>query len=321
MDGLVEPLEDGGFKRDAVIAETVIGIEVRIGDGRAGLLKRGGQAFIGGSEAVVGGEDEDGARSNFGREGGESPGGGVGSGLLIQSGHRGSGERREVGGVSVAAKVALEIVHGTALCDDDAGGELRMLRESGDGHEAAHAVTDGDDAMDVDVESGHVSRVSDVGQHGAHVFHAVGEAEGAFTAPCAAIVYGEDVPSVAAESLREVHILLVSGETMEQEDGGVRVSPRGNEKDAQDAASLRGDHGFLVLCGGLGAERGIRSDGCRLLGVNEAAGNERGKKEKCGFANAHRCSMQGQHGRAQEKQKLILQIRPVGREFLLEQET
>ena len=36
-------------------------------------------------------------------------------------------------------------------------------------------------------------------------------------------MHGEDVPAVAAEGLREVDVLLVSGEAVEKDDGGMRL--------------------------------------------------------------------------------------------------
>src|ERR1700745_3781847 len=89
--GVVEPFEDGGLESDAVVAETVVGVEVGGGDGRAGLLECGDESFVGGAEAVVGGDVEDGARCDLCGERGKAPGGDVRLGFVLECGGRGAG--------------------------------------------------------------------------------------------------------------------------------------------------------------------------------------------------------------------------------------
>ena len=69
-----------------MVAEAVVGVEVDGGDGRAGLLERGDESFVGGAEAVVGGDVEDGAWSDFRGEGREAPGSDVGFGFVEEGG-------------------------------------------------------------------------------------------------------------------------------------------------------------------------------------------------------------------------------------------
>ena len=105
-------------------------------------------------------------------------------------------------------------------------------------------------------------------------------------------MHGEDVPAVAAEGLREVDVLLVAGEAVEQDDGGMRLRAGGEEEEALDVAAVGGEDGFEILrgCGGVG--RGVGGDGGLLL-REKCAGEER---KGCGgkdFADSHVRSMRG----------------------------
>ena len=83
----------------------------------------------------------------------------------------------------------------------------------------------------------------------------------------------KDVPAVAAEGLGEVDVLLVAGEAVEQDDGGMRIGAGGEQEHAVDAAAVRVDDGFDVLSGCGGIRCGIGGDG-GLLREERCAGEE-----------------------------------------------
>lgn len=74
-----EEVEDGLLESDAVVGVGVVGGEMLFDDVVvASGFEVSGQGIGGGSVAVVGGDDEDGAAGEFGCEGRDVPGGGVG---------------------------------------------------------------------------------------------------------------------------------------------------------------------------------------------------------------------------------------------------
>ena len=109
-------------------------------------------------------------------------------------------------------------------------------------------------------------------------------------------MHGEDVPAVAAERLGEVDVLLVAGEAVEQDDGGMCLRAGGEKEDTHDAAAVGVDDGFEVLRGCGGIRLGVGGDGVGLLrwrrGRQEKrAGEERtGHREKS-FPDSHFRSM------------------------------
>ena len=90
-----------------------------------------------------------------------------------------------------------------------------------------------------------------------------------------------DTEAVAAEGLRQVHVLLVAGEAVEEKNGWVRLSACGEEKDAHDLAAVRGEDGFLVLGGDFGVGRRVVGDGARLLGAEWAEGKKEAGDDEC----------------------------------------
>ena len=84
------------------------------------------------------------------------------------------------------------------------------------GEHAAHGVSGEDDGVGVGAEFGGVGGGAEVADGGLHVFDAVGEGEVAGATPGAAVVEEEDVVAGAAEGLRDVEVLLVAGEAVEE---------------------------------------------------------------------------------------------------------
>lgn len=73
-----------------MVAEAVVRVEVLVGDGGAGVFDSGDEGFVGVAEAIVGGEDQNGAfwvdSRDLRGEGFESPVGGVGLGFVGERG-------------------------------------------------------------------------------------------------------------------------------------------------------------------------------------------------------------------------------------------
>ncbi len=82
------------------------------------------------------------------------------------------------------------------------------------GDPAAETVAGEDNVLCVDAEPGGVGGIFKIGENGVGVFEIVGEAVTTGTAPGAAIVECDGVPTEAACGLREIEVLLVAGETV-----------------------------------------------------------------------------------------------------------
>jgi len=147
-----------------------------------------------------------------------------------------------------------------------------------DGHEASHAVADEDEVGGVDAEFFGVGRVAQIGDGGLDVFDAVGEGEVAGRTPGAAVVEVEDVPARAANGLGEVEILLIAGEAVEEDDGGMRACSRGDVDEGVEEGSVAGElkrlHGSRILLVGnwIGGDGGLRGEG--NSGAKEGCGEE-----------------------------------------------
>ena len=90
---MLEEVENGLLKRDAVIGVSVVGGHVDLVDLLiAGFVEGFDEGVIGWGEAVVGGEDEDVASGKFRCGCGEVPGGGVGDEFVGKGFGCGAGE-------------------------------------------------------------------------------------------------------------------------------------------------------------------------------------------------------------------------------------
>src|SRR6185295_1400812 len=98
------------------------------------------------------------------------------------------------------------------------------MRGSQRGDPAAHAVARDHDALCVDAELAGVRGIGEVREHGVRVLEIVAESELAGAPPRAAVVERNRVPASAPYRLREVDVLLVAGQYVEEHEGG--VSPR-----------------------------------------------------------------------------------------------
>ena len=252
----------------------MIGREVDGGDvGGAGFVKGGDEGVVGGGEAVVGGDDEHGAGGEFWGEGRNVPGGCVCDDLFGEAQGRAAGEGRhafggEVGGESgggfflLTRLEGLHSVDAHVGCGDQADSfDGRFLCADVSGHEAAHTVADENDVGGVGAEFARVGGVAQVGDGGLRVFDGVSEGEVAGRAPGAAVVEVNDVPTVAADGLREIEILFVAGEAVKEEDDRVWACSLGDVGKGVEHGSVAGDlkalhSGWVCL-----VWPGVRGDG------------------------------------------------------------
>jgi len=290
-----EAVEDGLLEGDAVVGVRVVGVHVDLLDlGVAGLLERGEEGVVGWGEAVVGGDDEDGAGGELRCEVDGVPGVGVDDDLFCEAGGSAAGEWRhafggEAGGDGMKGEPALIFRDGLQLIDAHVGGGDEADGFDGGvvggdvaGHEAAHAVADEDDVGGVGAETLCVGRVAHVGDSGLGVFDGVGEGEVAGRAPGAAIVEVENVPSGAADGLGEVEILLVAGEAVEEDDDGMRACSGGDVDEGVEHGSVAGK--LEALHGG-----GIGLVGCGVGGKRGGSG----LRVECGGAEERGCGEYG----------------------------
>src|ERR1700761_6049586 len=85
--------------------------------------------------------------------------------------------------------------------------------------------------------------------------------------------------------------MLVAGEAVEKDDGGMRLRAGGEQEEAHDAAAVRVDDGFDVLRGRGGVGLGVGGEGSGLLGwrrVKQERGAGEEESERREFESAHR---------------------------------
>jgi hypothetical protein len=93
--------------------------------------------------------------------------------------------------------------------------------------ETAHAVADDRDFRRVGAVFLSVGRISEECNCRLGIFDRVAKGEIAGAAPGSAIVRNENVPSGAADGVGEIHVLFVAGESVEQQNDGMRAGAGG----------------------------------------------------------------------------------------------
>jgi hypothetical protein len=294
---IVQAFQHGLFECDALVGVGVIGRQMDGGDvGCAGFVKSLHESVVGGSEAVVGGNDEYRAGCELRGEVGDVPRCCVRDDLLGEALGRATGQGRHAFGGEVGGETGrgffllsgLEGLHPVDThvgCGDQADGSNGGILRSGvAGHESAHAVADKNDVGGVGSELFRVGSVAQIGDGGLRVFNRVGEGEVAGGAPGAAVVEVEDVPAVAADGLGEVEILFVAGEAVKKKDDRVRACSFRDVSEGVEhgpvAGNLEGFHGggiglvgwwILIECGDCVSSR---------LGMEGQRGSEEGGNDK-----------------------------------------
>ena len=92
--------------------------------------------------------------------------------------------------------------------------------------EATHAVTDNGDLGRVAAIFLGVFRISQESNRCLRVFDGVAERKRSGAAPGAAIVRNQDVPAGAPDGVSEIHVLLVAGKAVQQQDDRMRTRAR-----------------------------------------------------------------------------------------------
>ncbi len=110
-----------------------------------------------------------------------------------------------------------------------------------DRHPTAHAVADDHQAPGVDAQGLGVLRIAHIGQGRIGVLQVLREAEDTGAAPGAAIIDGDHVPPGPADGLGQVQVLLVAGQAVEQDHGGMLAGPGGQIGDAIDLHPMAGN--------------------------------------------------------------------------------
>ena len=178
----------------------------------------------------------------------------------------------------------LHFVDAHVGCGDQADRlDRRVLRAGVAGHESAHAVTDENDVARVGAKLFRVGGIAQIGDGGLCVFDGVGEGEVARRSPGPAVVEVDDVPAVAADGLRQVKILLITGEAVKQEDDWVWACSLGDVGEGVEhrsvAGNLEGLHrgGVGFVGGRIGGDRRGK-----FLGLKRKRSNEqkRGGRKK-----------------------------------------
>ena len=274
----VEAIEDGLGEGDAFVGVGVVGGEVDgFGLGAAGFFECGGESIGGRGVAVVGGDDEDGSGGEFGGEGGDVPVGGVGEELFGEIGGAGGWGAAVEGGEAVGVEGCGDFGEGGLLLmglddgeraashvgggDEVYGADFGVAGGYVGGDHASHGVADEDDGFGIGAELLCVDGVAEPGEGSFGVLDAVGEGEGARSAPGAAVVEVEYVPTGASDGLGEVEVPLVAGEAVEEDDGGVRAGAFGGVHEGIEESAVAGElEGFE--CGGGGfIGDGVRGEG------------------------------------------------------------
>ena len=134
------------------------------------------------------------------------------------------------------------------------------MRGGVEAEEAAHAVADDGDFGWVGAVCFGVRGIAEECNCGLRVFDGVAEGEFALAAPGAAVVGDEDVPASAADGIGEVHVLLVAGESVEEQDDGMRAGAGGKIDDGVEARVVADDVGSFHHGGDLFVARGIGGD-------------------------------------------------------------
>jgi hypothetical protein len=127
-----------------------------------------------------------------------------------------------------------------------------VVRASLECHEAARAVTNENDVAGVGAELFGIGGIADIGDGGLSVFDGVSEGEVAGGALGATVLEVDHVPAIAADGLREVEILFVSGKAVEKDDDRMRACSGGDVGERVElgavAGNLKGLHcGWVCL--------------------------------------------------------------------------
>lgn len=190
MQQVFEGFEDGGLEGDALVGVGVVGGEVDGSEvGGTGFAEGGDKGVVGGSEAIVRGDDEHGTVGEFRGEIDGVPSGCVcedlfGETLRGAAGERGQSAFSKTGGETGDCFFPLAGLGGVCFIDAHIGGgdeaygfDGWVLRADVACDEAAHAVTDEDDVFGIGAELLCVSGVAHVGDCGLRVFDGVSERE------------------------------------------------------------------------------------------------------------------------------------------------
>lgn len=89
------------------------------------------------------------------------------------------------------------------------------------GYEPAHTMTDYNHTLRIELQSGIAGHLSNPVQRRGSILKAMLEAKIAWTTPRPAIMNGQHIPSSPPHRLCEIHILLVSRQTVEEQHGGM----------------------------------------------------------------------------------------------------
>src|SRR6185437_2636624 len=99
-------------------------------------------------------------------------------------------------------------------------------------HPATHAVTCEDEMRGVDAERFYVGRIAQECEHRICVVEVLREPEDAGTAPRSAVVECDRVPTGASHRLREIQVLLVARQPVQQHEGWMHTRTSCQIRDA-----------------------------------------------------------------------------------------
>jgi hypothetical protein len=91
----------------------------------------------------------------------------------------------------------------------------------------------------------------------------------------------EDVPTGAANGVGEIHVLFVTGESVEKQDDGMRACAGGEVEDGVEARVVADDVGSFHRGGEVFVSRGIGGDSCGSA-LCSRGGCGQGEQERCG---------------------------------------
>lgn len=276
------PLQNCVCQLHAPVRVAVVRVPVLLGNvSISGLAQCFDESMIGRRESVAGCNNKDRARRHGGRELDEVQPLLVLVDLAGQRLSARASERHEVAVLlqrfrlvrnrrSLGAGVSPGLVFGADVPrrDKHGGGNLRIVRGGGSSHVSAHAVADDDDAMRVDAILLRIGRVEDAANFRIGVFGGMGEGKVALHSPGAAVMHGQHIPAVGAESLRKIKILLKAGESVQDDCRGMRLCSSGQIEHPKKHVAMAGKNhlscsgrrGRKGLAGALSGERQGKQD-------------------------------------------------------------
>src|SRR2546421_9510727 len=110
--------------------------------------------------------------------------------------------------------------------------DLRIMGSGKSGHVPAHAVTNHEKVMGVDSKFLGIVQIEEIANFSIRVLGGTLERKVAFDSPRATVMHREHVPTVGSELLRDIEILLKTGESVQYDGGRMQVCASGKIEDA-----------------------------------------------------------------------------------------